>query len=358
MVLICLALFISGFFFPPIWFALAGYCIYIFASRTTRRDNAVESRIKIVISSGKESISFKDLYYEAAKSYAVAKGAKAADKDSASARIIVEGRTYSVIFIRDVGGGTSIIARDSKIVDKEIEDDLYARISPQKTEPPALESKSSDDLGQLVAQGNIEAFKTLETRANSGEAVAQLEFGFAHAKGYCVQQDNKLALYWYEKAAEQGVLNAQFNIGCLHYLGQGCKRDVNEALRWFHIAAAGGHEVAKKKIEPMKMEASLAKDEHVLWQAQGINKAYGLVKYELAHKYLSELKDLASDPEVRDGLRMAASDGRFGLAKATEIQDAVTLIYNISSATPLAIEQVFQCAVNEDWQAFLQMPKS
>lgn len=357
MVFIIIALFITALFFPPAWFVLAGYCIYIFASRKTRRDNAVESRVKKVISSSGDSLDFNDLYYESAKSYAISKGATAADNESASTKIIVNGMTYFAIFIRNSGGGTSIVVRDAKAVDKELMDDLHSRMNTAEPYVPTLNPLPSEELGPLVAQGNAEALEVLAYRADTGEGIAQLEYGFAHAKGYGVQQDNKTALYWYEKAAEQGVLNAQFNLGCLHYLGQGCKRDVNEALRWFELAAAGGHEVARKNIEPMKMEAGLAKDELAAWNARGVNKACGLVKFDLAQKYLEELKTLTSDPEVRSGLRMAATDGRFGLAKAKEVQNAITLIYNISSATPLAIEQVFHCAVNDDWKPFADMPK-
>lgn len=357
MIFICILLFVLGFFFPPIWFALAGYCIYIYASRKTRRDDAVESRIKKVILSGEESLTFKDLYYDAAKSYAVAKGARAADNDAASARVIIDGRTYSVIFIRELGSGTSVIVRDSDVVEKELMNDLESRLNPKKP-PPSMDALDSGELGRLVAQGNTQAFEALTQRASSGEGNAQFEVGFAFVKGYCVQQDSKNALHWYEKAAEQNILNAQFNLGCLHYLGQGCKRDVNEAIRWFEIAAANGHKVAMNNIQPMKFEASLAKDEFAMWNARGINKAFGLVKYELAHQYLVELKTIVSDPEVREGLRIAANNGRFGLSKAVEVQDAIMLIYNISSATPLAIEQVFRCAMNNDWEPFTEMPEA
>jgi hypothetical protein len=68
MVLIIIALAIVGFFFPPAWLALLGYGIYIFASRTSRRNNAVESCVKKMVSTGNNSASFSDLYFEAARS--------------------------------------------------------------------------------------------------------------------------------------------------------------------------------------------------------------------------------------------------------------------------------------------------
>ncbi len=212
------------------------------------------------------------------------------------------------------------------------------------------------ELGKLVAKGDLKAFALVLKGAKEGNGDAQLEAGFAYAQGFCVKKNNRIAAEWYEKAASQGVLNAQFNLGCLHYLGLDCKRSVQNALRWFELAAKGGHARAKQNLVSMTMEAELAAEEHAYWIAIGVNKAMGVVKYDLAHSYLTELKKLVVDPEVRRELSNVASDGRYGLAKASEIQQALTLVYNISSATPLAIEKVLYCAVNNDWQMFDTMP--
>lgn len=118
MILICLMLVIAGFFFPPAWLALAAYVIYIFASRKSRRNGAVEDRVRKMISAGKQYTTFGDLYFEAARSYAIAKGANAPDKDAASTKMIVNGRTYFVVFMRDHGGGTVISARESHFVER------------------------------------------------------------------------------------------------------------------------------------------------------------------------------------------------------------------------------------------------
>ena len=213
------------------------------------------------------------------------------------------------------------------------------------------------ELGKKVARGDAKAFELVLRGAQAGDGYAQLEAGFAYAKGFCVEQDNRIAAEWYEKAAAQGVLNAQFNLGCLHYLGLGCKRSVQNALYWFEMAAAGGHATAKQNLVPMRMEAELAVEEQAYWAATGVNKAIGIVKYDLAHGYLSDLKKLAMDSEVRQGLSTSLVDGRFGLSKAKEIENALILSYNISSATPIPMEKVIYCAVNEDWDMFDNMPK-
>lgn len=85
--------------------------VYFFASHKSRRSEAVESRIRRMVSAGVSSSSFPDLYFEAAKSYAISKdGRYGADLESASALIIIAGSVYSVVFVRSVDGGTIINA--------------------------------------------------------------------------------------------------------------------------------------------------------------------------------------------------------------------------------------------------------
>ena len=127
MILIVIILVIVGFFFPPAWLALIGYGIYIFASHKSRRNDAVEIRIKKMVAAGKGSASFSDLYFEAARSYAIEKGAKAPEPNAASAHILIDGTKYFVVFSRASSGGTMISVEESdavrrRIFDKPMED--------------------------------------------------------------------------------------------------------------------------------------------------------------------------------------------------------------------------------------------
>lgn len=54
MILGILALLVLGFFFPPLWLVLIGYLIYIYASRHTRKERAVEGRIRAMIAARKD----------------------------------------------------------------------------------------------------------------------------------------------------------------------------------------------------------------------------------------------------------------------------------------------------------------
>ena len=133
MILIPFIIFVIGFFFPPAWLALVGYAIYAFASRKSRRDDAVESRIKKMVSAGIENAVFSDLYFDAARSYAIEKGAQSPEQNAASATIIVNGRSYFVVFMRDSDGGTTISVRDDRAVEREVERDLQERLETHGT---------------------------------------------------------------------------------------------------------------------------------------------------------------------------------------------------------------------------------
>jgi len=122
MVFLIVALIVIGFMFPPAWLALVGLGIYLVASRKSRRSDAIESRVKKMVSAGKDYAVFADLYFEAARSYAVEKGAKAPERNAASAHIIVDGRTYFVVFTRAASGGTAIGVEDAEAVRDRIFD--------------------------------------------------------------------------------------------------------------------------------------------------------------------------------------------------------------------------------------------
>jgi hypothetical protein len=80
-----------------------------------------------MVSAGRGSASFSDLYFEAARSYAIEKGARAPEHNAASAHILVDGHKYFVVFSRASSGGTVISVEESdavrrRIFDKPMED--------------------------------------------------------------------------------------------------------------------------------------------------------------------------------------------------------------------------------------------
>jgi TPR repeat protein len=74
--------------------------------------------------------------------------------------------------------------------------------------------------------------------ADHGDAKAQIALGYACAKGQGVPQDDARAMAWYRKAAEQGDAEAQFRLGVIYADEVGVPQDNIEALMWMNLAAA------------------------------------------------------------------------------------------------------------------------
>lgn len=357
MILGILALLVLGFFFPPLWLVLIGYLIYIYASRHTRKERVVEGRIRAMIAAKKDVATFSELYYEAARSYAISKGCTVSDHEAASAAVMIDGRAHYVVFLRERDGGTTITLQDHAEVERRTQDDVDSVIAAGKSveQVPDL---GLMDASTLAWQRTDEAFQMLLGRAENGEAEAQNEIGFCCGKGVHVAKNYKSAHQWYGKSAEQGFANAQFNLGVLHYQGLGCKRDIAQAEEWFNLAAAQGHLNAQQNLRRIELERPLVLQLYAVNQQLGKQKAPGLVDFKLAHLYLDELKALVEDEEVRQGFVLAATTGQISLAKAAKIQDAVTWAWNLSSATPLTYHQIINAVSNEDWSVFNGMPES
>ena len=87
----------------------------------------------------------------------------------------------------------------------------------------------------------VEAEKTIQERAEAGDADAQLQLGHLYESGEGVPKDFTEAAKWYRKAAEQGNAEAQLYLGCLYSIGRGVPKDFAAAYMWFSLAAAGGN---------------------------------------------------------------------------------------------------------------------
>jgi len=73
--LVIIALIIISIFFPPAWFALTAYIVYLVLTKKQRRNRVIMFEIQKLIVTGQEVAILKHLYYDAAKSFAEEHGA-------------------------------------------------------------------------------------------------------------------------------------------------------------------------------------------------------------------------------------------------------------------------------------------
>jgi hypothetical protein len=97
----------------------------------------------------------------------------------------------------------------------------------------------------LSATNDLEA---LRSRAQEGDANAQIDLARRCANGEGVPHDYVEAANWYRKAAEQGDADAQFHLGSNYANGEGVPQDYDEAVKWLNMAAAQGNAFAQKAL--------------------------------------------------------------------------------------------------------------
>lgn len=97
----------------------------------------------------------------------------------------------------------------------------------------------------------------LEKATHRGHSDAQFLLGALYQQGKGVAADYERAVGLYRKAAEQGHTLAQFNLAYCYEIGEGVEKNPDEALVWYHKASDAGDEDARQAI--IELEKSLPK---------------------------------------------------------------------------------------------------
>ncbi len=100
--------------------------------------------------------------------------------------------------------------------------------------------------GDGVIQNDTKAAHWFALAAQQGLPEAQYRYGLALLKGRGVVQDYRAAFNWIEKPAKRGYAKAQYSLGELYRYGTGTATDKARAYLWFNLAAAQGIEAAAK----------------------------------------------------------------------------------------------------------------
>ncbi|KAI9204742.1 uncharacterized protein BJ171DRAFT_442394 [Polychytrium aggregatum] len=87
-----------------------------------------------------------------------------------------------------------------------------------------------------------ECARHLETAANAGHSMAQLQLADCYYNGIGVDRDRAKAFESYRKLANDGIHRAQVAVGRYYADGEGIDQDFNTAIEWYSKAAAQGSE--------------------------------------------------------------------------------------------------------------------
>ena len=102
-----------------------------------------------------------------------------------------------------------------------------------------------------ASPADAEEVTRLQTAAERGSVLSEIELAANYLVGKGVARDAKLAAHWYEKAAQNGNPDAENQIGYFYQSGIGVPVDIQRALRWYQLAAASGCVIAKVNLGVM-----------------------------------------------------------------------------------------------------------
>jgi len=106
----------------------------------------------------------------------------------------------------------------------------------------------------VKAQEMLNYSKSLENRANQGNAQAQCELGVCYAFGLGVEENDSLAVVWYRKAAAQNNELALHNLGVMTFGGEGTDKDCKEGLNYLLQAQKLGFKLSAEFINKVCSE--------------------------------------------------------------------------------------------------------
>ena len=114
--------------------------------------------------------------------------------------------------------------------------------SDQKSAPPGPPEHNPE---QGQPQSGHDELKQLRSRAERGDASAQVELGFRYDSGNGVPHDDVEAVKWFRLSATQGNATAEGTLGISYAAGQGVARDYVEAAKWLRLSAAQSNALAQ-----------------------------------------------------------------------------------------------------------------
>ncbi|MGP5274185.1 tetratricopeptide repeat protein [Psychrobacter faecalis] len=105
---------------------------------------------------------------------------------------------------------------------------------------PTTKTQDSFSAAEHLSVDELSVDK-LESLANQGDPIAQVNLGVMYNRGDRVVKDNVKAVELFQKAAEQGNSYAQYNLGVSYDTGRGIRQDYTKAVEWFQKSAEQGN---------------------------------------------------------------------------------------------------------------------
>jgi TPR repeat protein len=163
----------------------------------------------------------------------------------------------------------------------------------------------------------------LQSRAQAGDAKAQVQLGHLYVKGEGVTNSYAEAAKWFRRAADQTNSEALLSLGELYEAGQGVRKDLDQAIKLYRQAAEQGNANGQYTLAFMYESGRGVPQNHVeaaKWFQRAAERGQALAQYDLGQRYNLGVGVPADKVEGLKWLILAAAQGQ---PDAAEMRDKV-----------------------------------
>ena len=187
----------------------------------------------------------------------------------------------------------------------------------------------------------------LKTKAEAGDAAAQIQLGWAYEKGSGVKTDMKAAVKWFQQAADQHAPEALAALGELTQAGQGTKRDLTEAARLYRLAAEKGSVAGQYNLAYLYEQGSGVdrnEKEAAHWYQLAAEGGDPLAQFDIGQRCMLGVGIATNQVEALKWLTLAAAQGQADSARLQAELKSRLSSAEITEASRLAREFVVRAA--------------
>jgi TPR repeat protein len=159
---------------------------------------------------------------------------------------------------------------------------------------------------------------SVQSKAESGDAKAQVQFARLYAKGEGVTNSYAEAAKWFRRAADQGNSDGRLGLGELYEAGQGVPKDLDQAIKFYRQAAEQGNADGQYTLAFMYESGRGVRQDHVeaaKWFRRAAEQGQALAQYDLGQRYNLGVGVAADRVEALKWLTLAAAQGQTDAAE-------------------------------------------
>jgi TPR repeat protein len=200
-------------------------------------------------------------------------------------------------------------------------------------------------VGRGVPLDQSEAVKWYRKAAEQGNAVAQCTIGEIYSGGLCgLTIDNKEAVKWYRLAAEQGIAEAQFNLSSCYRNGQGVDTNEIESAKWLRKAAEQNLKEAQFNLgASYEFGIIVPQDwqEAAKWYRKAADQGYAVAQKSLGVLYFNGRGVQTNYDEANKWFRLSAEQGN------ADAERNLAVIYAFGDGVPKDYSEAFKWLYKE-----------